>query len=300
MRPRPPEVTFDPSRAGRAARNVRPSRGSGSRDRAAPVAMEVRSDQSARRAPRHRPGRPGGRVPAAVRLRRWSSAAVPRRTPARSSTGAPARSRPARTSWSTTRGPAATPTAPWSSSRTCAGSTRTCRSCSRSPGVGLSGFDDEPTHGVVRAGGAAHRRPAARGDPAGDRGAASGRRVGAHPAARPAPRDAADSRARRRWPVAARPACATLSRHDGCRAGLGGRVPGVLGRLAWIRRRARRPASRSCATATPRDRSSTRPARSTRASGCGWRRATSSLAVAWLGIAMYGMYLATVGMEAWA
>ena len=37
-----------------------------------------------------------------------------------------------------------------------------------------------------------------------------------------------------------------------------------------------------------------------RASGCGWQRATSIAAVAWLGIAMYGMYLATVGMEVWA
>ena len=70
LRPPPAEVTFDPSRAGRAARNVRCRSGGRPPIGPCPVAMEVRSDQSARRAPRHRPCRPGGRVPAAVRLRR--------------------------------------------------------------------------------------------------------------------------------------------------------------------------------------------------------------------------------------
>ena len=85
-----PERDLRPFPGGSCARNVRCRRVRVRRIGPSPASMEVRHDQSARRPPRHRPGRPGGRVAPPVRLPAWSSAAVPRRTRARSSTAAPA------------------------------------------------------------------------------------------------------------------------------------------------------------------------------------------------------------------
>ena len=230
-------MTFDPSAAGRAARNlaidpvrVRPCGG-------VPVANGVRHDPSARRAPRHRPGRPGGRVPPALRLHvEQCSGPTANTCPVLNGGTLRARRTLRRLVYDA-----------WASGDS-DGSTELIADLRRVhpdvpivltfPGVGLSGFDDEPTHGVV----------ALEGQPTGAGCTWPSRRrsVSCIPRRRVAPtsgglrlgvRPGASERGRRRGGgPPGDPPCATLSRHDRCRPRPGGRLPVVLRHLARLRR----------------------------------------------------------------
>ena len=168
------------------------------------------------------------------------------------------------------------------------------------PGVGLSGFDDEPTHGVVpleigmcqpRLTEPIQRAIKARSGPPSRRGRL-------RPQFRPTSACIVPAAPVIDAPVVRRPACATLSRTTGVVLLWAGVFLAFWG--AW-----RYGAARAALAPLVRDGDPTRTlVDATRPVHARVRvrpqRATSSSAFAWLGIAMYGMYLATVGMEAWS
>ena len=169
------------------------------------------------------------------------------------------------------------------------------------PGVGLSGIrrGADPRRGARWR--ASPPAPGCTRRSSGPSGTASGGRVAAPPPA--GPRSAPAATPAMRSPPVRRPPGDPRVRHSHAMTGVVLVWPGVFlasGAPGAGTAPPARPWSRCCATAIRRGRSSTRPARSTPASGCGWRRATSSSRSPGSGIAMYGMYLATVGMEAWS